>query len=114
MDLIIKNASLEEVTAICYRIGEPNFAQMVEANRKFGVVEYLANHDIDLKKAEETYDKDLENIQTQVAIENDQYDEIPEIPPETNEPEPKEIKENDLHLEKPPEQPKETVVNHSL
>lgn len=78
MDLIIKNASLEEVTAICYRIGEPNFNEMIEAHRKFGAVEYMAKHGMSLSTAEDTYDKDLQDVKIQVALKTDNEDQVPE------------------------------------
>lgn len=114
MDLIIKNASLEELTTICYRIGEPNFQEMVEAQRKFGVVEYLVNHGENLDSAIDTYDKDLQDTQVQVALENNvaDFDDVSESIVETVSDELEELdqsveedKQEELHLEKPPEKP---------
>lgn len=100
MDLIIKNASLEEITTICYRIGEPNFQEMVEANRKFGVVEYLVNQQkADINAAAETYDNNLQNAKIQVAIENDLPEEVEEAEEVIENP----VTENTLHVDKAPE-----------
>ncbi len=124
MDLIIKNASLDELTSICYRIGEPNFQEMVEAERKFGVVEYLVNHGENLDSAIDTYDKNLQDTKTKVALESDK-DELPEVqaivqealneetdsnskPAETETSQPA---DEELHLDKPPEPAKKPVIN---
>lgn len=70
MDLTI-HGTLDEVTAICYRIGEPNFQELVEENRKFGVVEYLVNHGLNLDQAIESYDESLKEKKVEVALKND-------------------------------------------
>lgn len=70
MDLTI-HGTLDEVTAICYRIGEPNFQELVEENRKFGVVEYLVNHGLNLDQAVESYDKNLKEKKVEVALQSD-------------------------------------------
>lgn len=92
MDLIIKNATLEEITSICYKIGEPNFEDMAKAERKYGVVDYLVK----------TQNKDLNT-----AI--DEYDSIAqesgpvkESNPVQEKVEPVQDKQNELHLEEPP------------
>ncbi len=135
MDLIIKNASLDELTAICYRIGEPNFQEMVEAHRKFGVVEYLVNHGENLNSAIDTYDSDLQGTKTKVALESNR-DDLPEVqaivqeaildeadidtkpvgPVDTSKPAEEtkpaqEVKQEELHLDKPPEPAKQSAVN---
>ena len=109
MDLIIKNASLDEVTAICYRIGEPNFQERVESERKFGAVEYMVNHNVDLNTAEKTYDNDLENTKNQVAMDSDET-EISKTVQKKVEEQPEPVQE-ELHLDKPPEASTTPAVN---
>ncbi len=119
MNLIIQDASLEEITAICYRIGEPDFRETVEAQRKFGVVEYLVNNDkATLDEAMNEYDKNVENKRIEVAVDKGVLEEIPpdffddseeEKPKE--EPKEKPKKEKDLHLNEPPKVSEEKKVN---
>lgn len=124
MNLIIQDASLEEITAICYRIGEPNFQETVEAQRKFGVVEYLVNNDkATLNEAINEYDKNVENKKIEVAVDKGVLEEVspdffeePQTPePKKEEPkeEPKEKpkKEKDLHLNEPPKVSEKKKVN---
>lgn len=116
MDLTI-HGTLDEVTAICYRIGEPNFQELVEENRKFGVVEYLVNHGLNLDKAVESYDENLKEKKVEVALQSDLKDKETDqeaekvitdlLDEETEKKETKakkktEKEETELHLDGPP------------
>lgn len=84
MDLVIKNATLEEVTAICYRIGQPNFDEQVENYRKLGIAEFVANNGGDIDTAIGRYENIKSEAKMHVGFEEGRAD-IPEVKEVINE-----------------------------
>lgn len=106
MDLIIKNASLEQITVVCSRIATPSFNEMMDNERLEAVAGRMAagetaeqaklewQSDLNEKAAEVLKEKEPEPAPVQAEVE-----------PDAREPLPGQVTITDtgLHLDGPPE-----------
>ena len=119
MDLIIQNATLEEITTICSRVAEPSFNEMTDDKRLEEITQYMLKGDSAaeakykwqesmIDRAEATLNKDddtktitREEIKKEMGM-NFEKPSQPEVKVETELKQIKGSEDGGLHLDGPP------------
>lgn len=130
MDLLIQNATLEQITTICSRIAAPSFDEMMDDSRLEEISKYINNGD-SVSNAKQKWQEDLvdkaedaltnsdgtkritrEEIKREMGFQNNNAAPEPEVKTEIKQIKDKTSGNDELHLDGPP--PEDAVTLGSV